>query len=65
MEDSPNDADKNNIFFAEDTEQDSHCAETEDAAAQTVGEGHHLSGYQAGGKDTHYQTEKSVFLGSV
>ncbi|MEY8426929.1 hypothetical protein AALA00_04245 [Lachnospiraceae bacterium 46-15] len=65
VEDSSDYADKYNVSFTEDTEQDSHGAEAENAAAQAVGEGYHLPGYQAGDEDTHHQTEESIFRGGV
>ena len=65
MEQGADDADKYDVFSAQKAVKRCHGEEAENAAAETVGERHHLPCQNAGDEDTHQQHEKRIFRGSI
>lgn len=53
MEKGTDHTDKRDVLFPEQPKEQCHGHETEQTAAQAVGEGYHLPGHHAGDQDTH------------
>ena len=65
MEKGTDHTDKRDVLFPEQPKEQCHGHETEQTAAQAVGEGYHLPGHHAGDQDTHQKYAQSILPGSI
>lgn len=65
MEKGTDHTDKRDVLFPEQPKEQCHGHETEQTAAQAVGEGYHLPDHHAGDQDTHQKYAQSILPGSI